>query len=137
MKAGLWIGLLLSYQALAGAQNLASDPGVLDPISERQRISAERVGHEALYQQAERLCYSRFAVSDCLRDARKERRLAMDDLRRQELLLNDMERQNKAIEALKRIDAKRATEQQTTMQDGSETTNPPGSRQTPPDAAGL
>ncbi|OLP05258.1 hypothetical protein BLL52_3383 [Rhodoferax antarcticus ANT.BR] len=119
------VGLLLGWQALAGAQTLAPEPAALDPTAERQRISAERVGHEAVYQQAERLCYSRFAVSDCLRDARQERRLAMDELRRQELLLNDMERKTRAIEALKRIETKLANQQEKTLQDASQTAKPP------------
>lgn len=125
MKSALWIGLLLGCQALTGAQTLAPEPVVLDPSAERQRIAAERTGHEAVYQQAERLCYSRFAVSDCLRDARKERRLALDDLRRQELLLNDMERKTKSLEALKRIETKIATEQRKTLENGFQTANPP------------
>ena len=97
MKSRLWVvGLLMGWQALAGAQTLAPESAALDLGAERQRISAERAGHETVYLRAEALCYSRFAVSDCLRDARTERRLAMDELRRQELLLNDMERKAKA-----------------------------------------
>lgn len=125
MKARLLVGFLLGWQAIAGAQLLAPEPAALDPTAERTRISAERAGHEAVYQQAERLCYSRFAVSDCLRGARQERRLAMDELRRQELLLNDMERKTRAIEALKRIETKLANQQEKTLQDASQTAKPP------------
>lgn len=125
MKSRIWIGLLWGWQALAGAQALPPEPGALDIPAERQRISAERAGHEAVYQQAERLCYSRFAVNDCLRSARKEQRLALDELRRQELLLNDTERQIKAVEALKRIEDKLATQQQNSVQDASQVAKPP------------
>ncbi len=125
MKSGLWIGLLLGWQAFAGAQVLTPEPAVLDVSAERQRVAAERSGHEAAYQQAERRCYSQFAVSDCLRDARKDRRLVMDELRRQELLLNDMERKTKALEALKRIETKLDTQKEQTLQDASQTATPP------------
>ncbi len=96
---------LVFWQGLVLAQGLEPGPAGLDAVAERQRIAQERVEHEADYLQAERICYGRFAVSDCLRTARKDRRVAMDELRRQELVLNDMDRQTKALEALKRIDS--------------------------------
>ncbi len=112
MKSKIWGCLLLSgWLAAAGAQEAAPSPDALDASIERQRIGQERAEHEARYLQAERVCYSRFAVSDCLRDARKERRLALDELHRQELVLNDLERQAKGIAALKRIEDKLADQQ--------------------------
>lgn len=112
MKSKIWGCLLLSgWLAAAVAQEVAPIPAALDINVERQRMGQERAGHEARYLQAERVCYSRFAVSDCLRDARKERRLALDELRRQELVLNDLERQTKGIQALKRIEDKLADQQ--------------------------
>ena len=112
MKSKIWGCVLLSgWLAAAGAQEAAPSPDALDVTIERQRIGQVRAGHEARYLQAERVCYSRFAVSDCLRDARKARRLALDELRREELILNDLERQNKAIAALKRIEDKLADQQ--------------------------
>lgn len=112
MKSKIWGCLLLSgWLIAAGAQEAAPSPDALDVTTERQRLGQERAEHEARYLQAERVCYSRFAVSDCLRDARKARRLALDELRREELILNDLERQNKAIAALKRIEDKLADQQ--------------------------
>lgn len=125
MKSRLLVGLLFGWQALAGAQVPAFESAALDPDAERQRISAERADHEAVYLRAERQCYSRFAVNDCLREARKDRRLAIDDLRRQELLLNDMERKAKALEAIKRIQTNLANQQEKALQDASQTAKPP------------
>ena len=125
MKSKLWVGVLLGWQVLASAQALAPEAAAVDVGAERQRISAERAGHESVYLQAERVCYSRFAVTDCLRDARKTQRLAMDELRHQELLLNDMERKTKALEALKRIEAKLATQQEKSLQNAPQSANPP------------
>ena len=113
MTSRHWGGLLLwGWLGLAGAQELAPSPAALDADAERQRIGQERAAQEAIFLQAEGVCYSRFAVSDCLREARKIRRLALDDLRRQELVLNDMERKTRALAALKRIEAKLADQPQ-------------------------
>ncbi|MDR3371822.1 hypothetical protein [Rhodoferax sp.] len=113
MRLKKLVGLMLVFwQFLATAQVPEQPPLPLDAQAERQRIAQERADHEAVYLQAERECYSRFAVSDCLRAARKNRRLAMDELRRQELILNDLDRQTNAQEALKRIEANLAAQQQ-------------------------
>lgn len=82
-----------------GAQTLQA----LDVPAERARIAQQRAEQEAIFAQAEVACYRRFAVSDCLRDARKKRRIALDELRRQEIVLNDEERRRKGSQALQRI----------------------------------
>jgi alkylhydroperoxidase family enzyme len=113
MRSKLLMGLILAFwQFLAAGQVPEQPPQALDAEAERQHIAQERADREAVFLKAERECYSRFAVSDCLRTARKDRRLAMDELRRQELVLNDMDRQTKALEVLKRIDANLAVQQQ-------------------------
>ena len=47
----------------------------------------------------------------CLRKARTERRLTLGELRRQELVLNDMDRQAKALAALNRIQSNASSKQ--------------------------
>ena len=106
-------GLILTMVQLAAvAQTVEPAPQALDVGAERERIGRERAASEAVYAASERVCYSRFAVSDCLSDARKVKRLTTDELRRQELVLNDMERQAKAAEALKNIEANIAAQQE-------------------------
>jgi len=102
----LWVGLML----------VASDPFAQEVQSinldaERQRISVERAMHESAFSQAERLCYTRFAVSDCLHQARRDRRTVLDPLRRQELVLNEMERKSRALSAMNRIQEKVSAQQ--------------------------
>ena len=117
-------GLVLTLAQLAAtAQTELPSAQALDVGAERARIAQEREASERVYAASERDCYSRFAVSDCLSDARKVKRLASDDLRRQELVLNDLERKNKAAEALKRIEANIAAQQEKL-----EKTAPPESR---------
>jgi hypothetical protein len=106
-------GLVLAMaQFAAVAQTVEPTPQALDAQAERERIGRERAASEVVYAASERVCYSRFAVSDCLSDARKAKRLTTDELRRQELVLNDMERQAKAVDALKRIEANVAVQQE-------------------------
>lgn len=71
---------------------------------ERARIAGERTQIEVRFTEAERGCYRRFAVNDCLNEVRAARRTALADLRRQEILLNDEERRRKAGEALQRLE---------------------------------
>lgn len=101
----IWF-LLSTWPLLAAAQVAA--PTLIDADAQRERLSQERAAHEAAFLQAKEQCYQRFAVSDCLTDARRARRLALDALHRQELLLNDQERQTKALDAQQRIQEKLA-----------------------------
>jgi len=87
--------------ALAGAQE--------DFQAERDRIAAERQALETRFQQQETACYQRFAVNDCLSQARRARRSAEDDLKRQEAAINDIERKRRGAEQLRRIDERQAT----------------------------
>jgi hypothetical protein len=100
--------LLVSGWMLLAPVVLAQTSEPLQVDVERQRISEQRAHHEAVFQQAEQVCYRQFAVSDCLRRARLERREALNELRRQELVLNDLERQAKAMAELKRIESRSA-----------------------------
>ena len=78
----------------------------LDVEGERSQIRAARVQQEANYQIAESACYARFAVTGCLHEVRARRREALDDLRRQERLLNDVERKRRAQEKIDQISQK-------------------------------
>lgn len=80
----------------------------LDSEAERVRIRAARAQQEAHYQSEEVACYARFAVTDCLHEVRALRRAALADLRRQERLLNDLERQRQAQEKLDQIRTREA-----------------------------
>jgi hypothetical protein len=92
----------------------AQEPVVPEPLQaapwlaqvERLRIQDARKQVQAESEQANAACYQKFAVSDCLRDVRAKNRPLLDALRRQEIILNDLERQAKAMEALKKIEEK-------------------------------
>ena len=91
----------------AMAQSVVPDvlpPSALSPEVERARIQAERDAADSRFAQGEALCYQKFAVNDCLIQARVVRREVVADLRRQEAALNAQEAKRKGAEQLSRIE---------------------------------
>lgn len=87
----------------AAAQNQQAEEA-----AERARIASERTRIEAEFEQANKACYQKFAVNDCISDARAKRRELLADLRRQELVLNDADRRRRSSERLEEIEKKTA-----------------------------
>jgi hypothetical protein len=83
------------------AADNAPDAGNL--ATERSAINQLRSVAEAEAVHAQQGCYARFAVSDCLKKVRRDRRAVLDDLRRREVVLNDQERKAKAAATLERL----------------------------------
>jgi hypothetical protein len=79
---------------------------------QRSRIAAERAQAEAVFQEKEKACYARFAVNDCLAEAKAQRRKVLADLRRQEVSLNDAQRKRRAAEHLRAIEERSSPEKQ-------------------------
>lgn len=101
----LSIGLMASALQAQQLQEPAT-PGADGFQIELDRIQAERARQEAHYAEEEAACYQRFAVNDCLREVRAKRRLVMENLRRQEISVNEMQRKQKAAEQIRRLDEK-------------------------------
>ena len=79
--------------------------------AQRSRVAGERTVAHQKFSEAEMQCWQRFAVNDCLRGARKERRTALDGLRHEELALNQQERERDTAARLKALeDKQRAAE---------------------------
>ena len=91
----LWLLTLPLTLSFAQAVDTVGAP--LDILAERVRIQAERDAGEARFIEQEAACYAKFAVTDCLQEVRSQRRHLNDDLRRQTVVLNDMERRKKAL----------------------------------------
>lgn len=92
--------LLLAAAGLCHAQTQVSAPSAAD---ERARIRHERQVVEQAQAQAEAACYQRFAVEDCLRQARQTARKAQTELRQQEAVINEAERRQRAAQRLEEI----------------------------------
>jgi len=105
-----WLSVLavLACGAPVLAQSGADDSTGKDIAQERQRIDLERAAQQAQWVQAQQDCQKRFAVNDCLRESRQLQQQALQELRRQELRLNDLVRQQAAAAARQRIDVKSA-----------------------------
>jgi colicin import membrane protein len=88
----LLFALALTMPLLAAAQDSPA------AAVERARIAAERSRAEADYKAQERICWSKFAVNDCLAAAKARRREILGDLRRQEIGLNDQARRDRAAQ---------------------------------------
>lgn len=74
--------------------------------TERKQLQAQRRTVQAQLLKDEKACYQRFAVEDCLRDARTKSRAADNTLRAREVEINDAERREKAALRLQSIEDK-------------------------------
>lgn len=94
------------------ASTLAAPAGLTDAEfgawlrGERDRVARERSAARERYDSDERACWQRFAVNDCLREARVRRRDVLDALRRDELALNAIEREHKTSARLRALGQK-------------------------------
>ena len=77
-------------------------PSAQPPSYEVQRadIEVQRNLAQAQFDTAAVLCYQKFAVNDCLQDARNIRRDRLAELRLQSLALRDAQARQKAAERL-------------------------------------
>jgi colicin import membrane protein len=89
------------------AQGAAADQTAL----ERARIRDERAQAQRLYEERERTCHERFAVTGCLDAARAQRREALDRLRHEELVLDSAERKQRAAARAMRIREKQIAQE--------------------------
>ena len=76
--------------------------------AERKEIQGKRDVIEQQRLADEKLCYQKFAVEDCLTDARRAAREKDVPLRARELEVNEAERKDKAAERLQTIEEKKA-----------------------------
>jgi hypothetical protein len=74
-----------------------------DEVAERTRMERERANVESVFVERERACQKRFAVTACVDEARRERRDALALLRRQEALLDEAQRKERAAQRMQAI----------------------------------
>ena len=84
----------------------------LDLDKERQIIREKRQAADAEYKAALKLCYKKFAVNSCKQDALEKKMPLDNELRRQELILNNAARQQRGDKAFLRNEEKQSPEQQ-------------------------
>ena len=96
------IFLLALWLALFGSASAQSDleAGQLERNSERTRITAERQKIESAYIAEQAICFRKFFANACLEKLLPPRSAALADLRRQEILINELERKISAADQL-------------------------------------
>ena len=104
----LFLHLSLLLLAMSAQAQQAATPGPEQVNAERARIEAERGRALARVEKEEADCYQRFAVNNCLRDVHVRRRVVLEELRRQEIILNDADRQRRKQEQTRQIEEKSA-----------------------------
>ena len=73
----------------------------VDPAfdAERAKMDQTRQAAEARFQEEEVACYQRFAVNDCVMEARARLRAVQTQVRHRRNALNDLERQSRAAQS--------------------------------------
>lgn len=93
-------GHSINMMAIAQNNTLNIDSKLTLELAE---VKQERLSVEAKFKILEAACYKKFAVSDCLQDLKSEKLLALGDIRRRELAINDQKRQLKADAVHKKL----------------------------------
>ena len=125
------IGLLLALLAGAQADTVAATAGHGDVavqaarVQERENMRRESETIEKTLQQAEAACYQRFAVEDCLSQARRHAREARAQVRQRELVLDGAERHDRAAQRLGGVQAREGTRVPPTPHQGATTDRKP------------
>ena len=107
---GGMVWLILGIAAVPTA-TLADDPSD-QLMQQRARLQAERDAIEQAHSLRVQACWQRFAVNDCLREARRARHAALDPLRAQELELNAQERAWRTQQREERLRGKQSSGQE-------------------------
>ena len=101
---GLAAGFLACDATWAAGVPVA--PAVANRNAERVTIDAERRRVEASFVVAHAACQGRFLLTQCLDQARTTRRLALDDLQRRQLTLDDAARRERSAQRLETLQAR-------------------------------
>lgn len=111
------LSLLLIPLTLFGFLSQAQSADMADDVpariaSAREELNRQRQAIESQYEARQRDCWQRFAVNDCLREARRSRHAALDPLRPKELELNAQEREWRTRQREERLRSKQEAVQQ-------------------------
>lgn len=105
--------LLMVCLPVASEPLTATEDTAARIAAERQRLERQRQAIEQDDLSRQRDCWQRFAVNDCLREARRLRHAALDPLRALELDLNAQERAWRTQQRDQRLREKSASPENT------------------------
>ena len=90
----------------------ASAQGLVTPERERARIAGERAAAETRYAERQRECATRFVVTSCVEDAKRDRRETLTRLKLEQNRLDDGLRKQRAAERADAIRRRREDDAQ-------------------------
>ena len=99
MKSILYATILIALQACitpATAQNNLE----INVVDELTKLKQEKLEIDANLKKKEAICYKKFAVSDCLKDAKTEAQADLNKVKRREIEIKDLQRKNKVESGL-------------------------------------
>lgn len=100
---GFLLLLALSSPAGSFASDMSDEAFALNARQARERMAYERAQVTAHYDAQELACRQRFFVNRCTRQVEASRRELLAELRRQEVQLEQAERQRRQSAALQRV----------------------------------
>ncbi len=118
MKKTTLLFLLLTCCLLALAQpvvDVATASGATAQVvrdGERERINTQRPRLDAGFTVEDIACYKKFLINQCLAEVKVRRDAVMADFRRQEISLDQQERQENGAEQMRKIEEKSSAEKQ-------------------------
>ena len=107
----LLLASVLLFAAIVPVHAQESDVEAKE-LREHDRIKAERSAVENRFRVEEHACRQNFAVNDCVNRAKRNRTADLADLRRQELVLNEAERQRRAAVRRQELELRAAPERE-------------------------
>jgi hypothetical protein len=118
------VACALLAPSLAAAASAAED-------AERAAIARERAEIEARYAARERECRSRFVVTSCIDDAKRDRRQGLDALRARQLALDEAERRERTEARRAELAAKAAEDARRDQERAARAASVPAARAAP------
>ena len=106
MKKAVFAVIAASLSLGLAAQTLSGDPESVR--LQREAIAQQRQAIQAEFQQNSKDCWQKFAVNNCIIQARRTRRADLEPIRQAELAVNERERQWRTQQRNERLQNKQA-----------------------------
>ncbi len=104
--------LLVAAQPVAGVATASGATAQVVRDGERERINTQRPRLDAGFTVEDIACYKKFLTNQCLAEVKVRRDAVMADFRRQEISLDQHERQEKGAEQMRKTEEKSSAEKQ-------------------------
>lgn len=122
MKSILYATILIAIQACI-TPAIAQNNLEINVVDELTKLKQEKLEIDANLKKKEAICYKKFAVSDCLKDAKTEAQADLNKVKRREIEIKDLQRKNKAESSLYESASGKKTEKNSDEVTNSEAKN--------------